>query len=101
MQKLKLHIIKNGKQIPYDYKVRDQVLVEIPRILRKLSSPDTGTYPVINLNKNGTIKLQELKKELYQIVWITVQSLHSIKIPIKYDHGGKRHNLRHESKDNT
>jgi hypothetical protein len=40
---------ENKSQIPYEYKVGDQVLVERPEILRKLSIPRTGPYPVTNL----------------------------------------------------
>jgi hypothetical protein len=57
---------KNNRQIPYEYKVGDQVLLETPGILRKLSTPRTGPYPVTNVYKNGTIRIQKGKKELYQ-----------------------------------
>jgi hypothetical protein len=40
---------KNKSQIPYEYKVGDQVLLETPGILRKLSTPRTGPYPVTNV----------------------------------------------------
>jgi hypothetical protein len=53
-------------QIPYEYKIGDQVLLETPGILRKLSTPRTGPYPVTNVYKNGTIRIQKFKKELYQ-----------------------------------
>jgi hypothetical protein len=46
-------------QIPYEYKVGDQVLLETPGILRKLSTPRTGPYPVTNVYKNGTIRIQK------------------------------------------
>jgi hypothetical protein len=49
-------------QIPYEYKVGDQVLLETPRILRKLSTPCTGPYPVTNVYKNGTIRIQKDKR---------------------------------------
>jgi hypothetical protein len=52
---------KNSSQIPYEYKVGDQVLVETPGILRKLSTPRTGPYPVTNVYKNGTIRIQKDK----------------------------------------
>jgi hypothetical protein len=39
------------------------VLLETPGILRKLSTPCVVTYPVTNVYKNGTIRIQ---KELYQ-----------------------------------
>jgi hypothetical protein len=58
--------IKNNSQIPYEYKVRDQVLLETPGIRRKLSTPRTGPYPVTNVYKSGTIRIQNIKKELYQ-----------------------------------
>jgi hypothetical protein len=37
---------ENMSQIPYEYKVGDQVLLETPGILRKLLTPRTGPYPV-------------------------------------------------------
>jgi hypothetical protein len=62
IQKRKQDIIKNLKkenkiQIPYQYKVGDQVLLETPGILRKLSTPYTGPYPVTNVYKNATIRI--------------------------------------------
>jgi hypothetical protein len=57
---------KNNSQIPYEYKVGDQVLLETPGILRKLSTPCTGTYPVTNVYKNGTIRIQKGNNESYQ-----------------------------------
>jgi hypothetical protein len=87
---------KNKSRIPYEYKVSDQVLLETPGILRKLSTPRIGPYPVTNVYKNGTIRIQKGKEEMYQKEWISVESLHSIKCPIKYDLRGKWHiiNLR-------
>jgi hypothetical protein len=52
----------NFSQISYEYKVGDQVLLELPGILRKLSTPWTGPYPVTNVYKNGTIRIQKGKK---------------------------------------
>jgi hypothetical protein len=57
---------KNKNRIPYEYKVGDQVLLEAPGILRKLSTPCTGPYPVTNVYKNGSIRIQKDKMELYQ-----------------------------------
>jgi hypothetical protein len=57
---------KDKSQISYEYKVGDQVLVETPGILRKLSTPHTGPYPVTNVYKNGKIRIQKGKKESYQ-----------------------------------
>jgi nicotinic acid mononucleotide adenylyltransferase len=56
---------KNKTQIPYEYKVGDQVLLETPRILQKSSTPCTGTYPVTNVYNNSTIRIQKGKRELY------------------------------------
>jgi hypothetical protein len=50
---------ENKSQIPYEYKVGDQVLLETPGILRKFSTPRTGPYPVTNVYKNGTIRIQK------------------------------------------
>jgi hypothetical protein len=57
---------KSKNQIPYEYKVGDQVLLKTPGILRKLSTPCIGPYPVTNEYNNGTIRIQKDKKELYQ-----------------------------------
>jgi hypothetical protein len=54
---------KNNSQIPYENKVGDQVLLETPGIIQKLSTPRAGPYPVTNVYKDGTIRIQ---KELYQ-----------------------------------
>jgi hypothetical protein len=50
---------KNKSQITYEYKVGDQVLLETPGILRKLSTPRTEPYPVTNVYKNDTIRIQK------------------------------------------
>jgi hypothetical protein len=57
---------KNCSQIPYEYKVGNQVLLETPGILRILSTPRTAPYPVTNVCKNGTIRIQKDKWALYQ-----------------------------------
>jgi hypothetical protein len=68
IQKIKQDIInmsnqkENKSQIPYEYKVWDQVLSETPGILRKLSTTCTGPYPVTNVYKNGTIRIQKDKR---------------------------------------
>jgi hypothetical protein len=57
IQKIKQDIINksnqkenmNSSQIPYEYKVGDQVLLETPGILRKSSTTRTGPYPVKNV----------------------------------------------------
>jgi hypothetical protein len=48
---------QSNSQIPYEYKVGDQVLLETPAILQKLSTPCTEPYPVTNVYKNGTIRI--------------------------------------------
>jgi hypothetical protein len=69
IQKRKQDIINNSNQkesksrISHEYKVGDQVLSETPGILRKLSAPRKGPYPVTNVYKNGTIRIQKGKKE--------------------------------------
>jgi hypothetical protein len=57
---------KSSSQIPYEYKVGDQVLLEATGILRKLSTPHTGPYAITNVHKNVTIRIQKDKQELYQ-----------------------------------
>jgi hypothetical protein len=55
---------ENKSRIPYEYKVGDQVLSETTEILRKLSTPRRGSYPVTNVYKNGTIRIQNDKKRI-------------------------------------
>jgi hypothetical protein len=50
---------ENKSQIPYEFKVGDHVLLETPGILRKLSTLRTGPYPVMNVYKNVTIRIQK------------------------------------------
>jgi hypothetical protein len=51
---------KDKSQIPFEYKVGDQVLLETPGILRKLSTSHTAPYPVTNSYKNGIIRIQKV-----------------------------------------
>jgi hypothetical protein len=53
---------ENKSQISFEYKVGDHMLLETTGILRKLSTPYTGPYPVTNVYKNG----KKIKKRLYQ-----------------------------------
>jgi hypothetical protein len=84
IQKRKQDIINNSNlkenksRFPSEYKVGDQVLLETPGIIRKLSTPCTGPYPVTSVYKNGTIRIQKYKKELYQKASISVESFHRI-----------------------
>jgi transposase InsO family protein len=50
---------ENKSRIPYQYKVGDQVLLETPGILRKLSTPRTGPYPITQVYNNGTVQIQK------------------------------------------
>jgi hypothetical protein len=50
---------ENKSQIPYEYTVGDQVPLETPGILRKFSTPCTGSYPVTNVFKTSTIRIQK------------------------------------------
>jgi hypothetical protein len=67
LQKRKQDIINKSNQkeeksnswIPFEFKVGDQMLLETPGILRNSSTPRTGPYPVTNLYKNGTIRIQK------------------------------------------
>jgi hypothetical protein len=56
----------NKSHALYEYKVGHQVFLETPKILQKLSTTLTGPYPITSLFKNGTIKIQKYKKEMYQ-----------------------------------
>jgi hypothetical protein len=57
---------KKKSGVPYEYKVGDQVLLKPPGILRKLSTPRTGPYPVMNVHKEWYNQNPKSKKELYQ-----------------------------------
>jgi hypothetical protein len=65
IQKRKQYIInksnqkENRSQIPYEYKVGDQVSLETSGILRKLSTPRTGPYPVTQVYNNGTVQIEK------------------------------------------
>jgi hypothetical protein len=49
---------ENKRCVPYKYKVRHQVLLEMPGILRKLSTLRTGLYAVTKVYKHGTMQFQ-------------------------------------------
>jgi hypothetical protein len=73
------------------------VLLETPGIFRLLSTPRTESYPVTNVYKNGTIRIQKgMVSERVNILRIT--PFNSIKRPIKYNLGGKWHTIEYESK---
>jgi hypothetical protein len=49
---------ENRKRLIHEYKVGDKVLVDKPGILRKLSTPRSGPYPITAVYTNGTIRIQ-------------------------------------------
>jgi hypothetical protein len=49
---------ENKSGIPYKYMVGNQILLHTPGILRKLSTPCTGPYPVTKVYSSGTIQIQ-------------------------------------------
>jgi hypothetical protein len=50
---------ENKSSISYEYEVGDQVSLETPGIVQKLSTPCTRSYPVTNVYKCGTIRIQK------------------------------------------
>ena len=50
---------KNRNRINHTYKPDDMVMLTVPGIKRKLSSPRTGPYKVIQVYDNGTIHIQK------------------------------------------
>ena len=55
----KSNMRENSKRINYNYKPGDKVMVELPGINPKLSTPRTGPYVVSNVNDNGTITINK------------------------------------------
>ena len=49
---------ENSKRITHAYALHDQVLLNKPGILRKMSSPRTGPHEVRQVYDNGTIKIR-------------------------------------------
>jgi hypothetical protein len=49
---------ENSRRIVHEYKVGDQVLINKPGILRKMSTPREGPYTVIRVHTNGTVRVQ-------------------------------------------
>ena len=50
---------KSGR-MNYTYKKGNMILIQRPRIIRKLSIPFKGPYRVVRYNKNGTITYENL-----------------------------------------
>jgi hypothetical protein len=53
---------ENKRCIPHEYKVGDQILLETPGILRKLSTPCTGAYTITQYTR---MEQSKFKRELY------------------------------------
>jgi hypothetical protein len=49
---------ENKNRIAHDYKVGDKVLVDKPGIVRKMSSPRHGPYPITKVYTNGTVRIR-------------------------------------------
>lgn len=49
---------ENRSRIQHDYQVSDKILLRIPGILRKLSTPRTGPFEITRVYTNGTIHIQ-------------------------------------------
>ena len=51
------NVRENSKQIPHQYQVGDQVLIQRPGISNKLSTPHHGPYPIVQVHTNGTVNI--------------------------------------------
>jgi hypothetical protein len=49
---------ENAKRIAHNYRIGDKVLLTVPGIRRKLSSPREGPFEVIATYTNGTVRIQ-------------------------------------------
>jgi hypothetical protein len=49
---------ENNKRLRHEYKVGDKVLLTVPGINPKLSTPRKGPYPITRVYSNGTIRIQ-------------------------------------------
>ena len=49
---------ENKKRIKHQYRVGDKVLVEKPGIIRKMSTPREGPYPITKVYTNGTVRIR-------------------------------------------
>ena len=49
---------ENKKRVQWDYSIGDQVLLEKPGLIPKLSSPRTGPYTIVEVHVNGTVTIQ-------------------------------------------
>ena len=50
---------ENKKRIAHKYNVNDEVLLEKPGILWKVSTPRDGPYTIIHVSDNGTVKIRK------------------------------------------
>jgi hypothetical protein len=77
----------NKRQIPYECKIGDQLLLETPGIPPKLPTSRTGPYLVTDVYKNGKIRIQNGKKDVSERGNIRRITPFNQK-PIKNDLGG-------------
>ena len=49
---------ENKKRVQWDCSIGDQVLLEKPGLIPKLSSPRTGPYTITEVHDNGTVTIQ-------------------------------------------
>ena len=55
----KTNILENRRRIDYDYRVGDQVYLEIDELQRKLNNPREGPYTITQVHVNGTVTIQK------------------------------------------
>jgi hypothetical protein len=49
---------ENLNRIKHKYNVGDRILLQKPGLSRKLSAPKEGTYTILEVGTNGTVKIQ-------------------------------------------
>ena len=54
----KANLRENNKRIDYDYKIGQQVYIIADGIQRKLNSPKSGPFEIIDVYTNGTVRIQ-------------------------------------------
>jgi hypothetical protein len=59
---------ENKSGIPYQYKLGDQVFLETPGILLKLSTPHTRTYPITNVYMNVNSESKKAKRNCIRMI---------------------------------
>jgi hypothetical protein len=49
---------ENARRVAHDYQVGDQILLEKPGLIRKMSQPRTGPYEIVKVHTNGTVRIK-------------------------------------------